>query len=114
MSDSLGTFFCKNCQQDTTINDDYSEGLLRYYVCRKWKYQNSKWSFEHKASNKGEWKWEEFKTKEVWNKWPWYCNKCNHRENDFTYFVKDYLNEIRLKSFIIIVNYYYLLIKKFF
>ena len=24
MSDSLGTFFCKNCQQDTTINDDYS------------------------------------------------------------------------------------------
>ncbi len=96
MSDILGTFFCKKCQQDTTINDDYSQGMLKYYIaCRKWKYKNNKWSIEHKVSNKEEWRWEEFKTKEVWNKYPWYCDKCNHKENDFTSFVKDYLNEIK-------------------
>lgn len=88
---SEGTFFCKNCQQETTINDDYSEGMLSYYICRKWKYKNNKWSFEHKIHYLDEWKWrwEEYKTKEVWNKYPWCCDKCNHKENDFAYFVKD-------------------------
>ena len=88
---SEGTLFCKNCQQETTINDDYSEGMLKYYICRKWKYKNNKWSFEHKIHYLDEWKWrwEEFKTKEVWNKYPWCCDKCNHKENDFAYFVKD-------------------------
>ena len=74
---SEGTFFCKNCQQETTINDDYSEGMLKYYICRKWKYKNNKWSFEHKIHYLDEWKW------------PWCCDKCNHKENDFAYFVKD-------------------------
>ena len=76
--DILGIFFCKNSQQDTTINDNYSGGNLKYYICWKWKYKNNKWFFEHKVLNKEEYKCEEFKTKEVWNKFSWYFNKCNH------------------------------------
>ena len=95
MTEIIGIFFCKNCQQDTIINDDYSNGLLNYYICRKWKYKNNKWSFEHKLLSTQKWRWEEFKNKELFNKYPWFCNKCNHKENDFTSFVKDYLNEIK-------------------